>query len=233
MPIDLPLNEITSDLCHDINNPLAIVCGTSQQLGRLFGEEPWDPVRAKTLLERIDRNLERITRLVHGLAILAKKTQNEMPKTIESQKLLESIVPFCEETLKKGKIEFRLTTQPEMPKLMCKTLALSQAILLIIRQACSVTNQLTERWIELDFSASASSWIISVKRPKVPQDEGLDLSQAPEFSFSNEVSRLHAGRLALKVADSGTTVIMELPVPSPTFAPTEPDKKGAGLAANS
>lgn len=212
MPIDLPLNEITSDLCHDINNPLAIVCGTSQQLGRLVSEETWDPTRAKALVERMDRNLERITRLVRGLAILAKKTQNETPKTTGVEKLIELVVPFCEEILQKGKVEFRFNKKEGMPPFLCRTLSTSQALLVLLRHACAVIAPLESRWIELKFDFTPTHGLISITRPSVPNEKEEELKQAPALFFPKEIFSIQEGKLTCTVAQPLTTVLIELPL---------------------
>ena len=211
MPSNLPLNEIVGELCHDINNPLAIVCGTSQQLSRLIEEGGFDPEKAKTYLERIDRNLDRITKLVKGMAVFAKRTTAEATSKFDTQKLIDLIGPFCEELLKKGKIEFTLTTPSEL-KLNCRLVGLAQAILILIRHTNAVANTLTEKSVSLTIEGVSKNCLITVTRPTSEKEDQQDLTKIPEFSFIREICEIHSGSFSFQSKAGRTELTMALPV---------------------
>lgn len=219
MSSHLPLNEIVGELCHDINNPLAIVCGTSHQLGRLVEEEKFDPLKAKAYLERMDRNLERITKLVKGMAVFARKTTAEATTKFDVQKLADLVGPFCEELLKKGKVDFTLTLQPEL-RLNCRLVGVAQAILILIRHTNALTQTLPVKKVGLAIQGVSKNCLITVTRPNqekpsatsLAKDLQQDLASIPEFSYVREICATHGGSFSCTSKDGQLELTMSLPV---------------------
>ena len=99
------LGEMSAGLSHEINNPLAIITTSADQLE--FGME--NPNENKEMIqistERILRASKRIARIIQGLHDFSQGDSNEFPQRLNVQNLIDDAINLCSERFKSKGIE--------------------------------------------------------------------------------------------------------------------------------
>ena len=215
------IGELTTGLCHQINNPLAIIIGHSMVLKSLASSiAESEKTIYKKELEAIDQTTLRISEILSALRTYSKEMGTEVKKC-DMMELVDDVM-----TLVRGKfLSLKITTDIEMEKDLSVSVnknQIVQVILNLLTNACEALEKsqqkdiLVKGWSDKDFVYVD----ISDSGPGITQDtdkifESFFTTKARNFGIglSNSQSFMeeNLGELTLVKAKGPTTFRMKLP----------------------
>lgn len=119
------LGEMAGSIAHEINNPLAIICGRSQQLLLQFASQDVNLEDAARQVSSIDRTAERIARIVEGLRRFSRNAENAPLEKERLVGLVEQILEFTREKFLLAGIEVQIRIPPHL-SVSCRGVQIGQ-----------------------------------------------------------------------------------------------------------
>ena len=222
------LGEMSAGIAHEVNNPLAIISGSMQQLERIVSRGEADSESILKLSTKSQHSIERVTKIIRGLRHFSQQSDTLPKVSISLNEIILDTASFCSEMLASRYIKFEIETVPEV-ELECQPVQISQVLINLIKNAedaLSEESNEAERWIKISFKKEGD--FISVRvingGPVIPKDIHSKLFQ-PFFttkvigkgtglglSISHGIMKEHKGDLFYDQSEGHTTFAMVLPV---------------------
>jgi hypothetical protein len=219
------LGNMTSEIAHEINNPLTIINSYSEKLRHLISVGQFSEDALIKVATNIEKTVDRIAFIVKGLKAFARDGDNDpfLPNSVN--KIIEDTLPFAETKLQKHQILLKYEPFNENLALECRDIQLSQVILNLINNACDAIQNLENRWIELKVDEQESEITIKITdsghgipkeiREKIMyaffttkvEDGGTGLG----LSISKSIIESHGGILYLDENSVNTCFVLRLP----------------------
>jgi len=131
------LGEMAGNIAHEINNPLAIIMSTAELMKRKLEKghlSHEDENAFKEKLDKIEKVVNRTSKIIQGLRNLSRTDQNEAFQNVCLGLLIDSTLELCSEKFKLHSIDLRLDL--ERPCLINgREVQLSQVILNLLNNA--------------------------------------------------------------------------------------------------
>ncbi len=223
------VGKMAGSIAHEISSPLTVIAMQTQHLQTCNHEDP-NALREEIALasERINRTVNRITKIVKSLRKLSHSGSAIQNETISVISLLNEILDISSEKIRKHTI----TLQCDINKshwISGSSIELSQVFINLINNSVDAIMEETEKWI-----------LIESKRIQTPEghrilitltDSGKGIpvnirsqimtpfftTKLPEqgtglgLSISSDIIKAHMGRLYLDESSSRTCFAVELP----------------------
>ncbi len=120
------LGEMAGSIAHEINNPLAIICGRSQQLLAQFASDAKiDFAEASRQMSSIDRTAHRIARIVEGLRRFSRNAENAPLERESLLGLVEQVLELTREKFLRSGIEVQILI-PSSISVCCRGVQIGQ-----------------------------------------------------------------------------------------------------------
>ena len=222
------LGSMASGVAHEVNNPLAVISIGAQQLPHFIGQHTENAERLRETAAKIQRNVERIQHIVHGLRRLSRDTREERLEFVALPDMLEAAFELCRERFRTHAIRFD-TEAIETFSLECRPVLITQAVLNLLGNAYDAVQKSGEKgrpkriFVRAWQEEKAAFIAVADSGPGVPKDihqkifdpffttkavgegTGLGLSIA-----KNNVEK-HGGSILLIQQPSETVFLIRLP----------------------
>lgn len=221
------LGEMSAGIAHEVNNPLAIISGSIQQIEKIIKRGENSPEKILNLSSKTLGSVDRVTKIINGLRHFSQQSDSN-PRVITTLKdIIEDTNSFCSELLAARQIKLQIEAIPEV-KIECHPIHISQVLINLIKNAeDALENELREdeRYVRLSFFKNDEYVMIRVTNGGAPIPKELhDKLFQPFFttkpvgkgtglglSISHGLMREHKGDLVLDSQAQNTTFIMQLP----------------------
>lgn len=162
------LGEMSASIAHEINNPLAIIEGSTRILLR-FQEFP---NQIKPYIEKIEKSTNRINKIVTGLRKYSRVSDNEkqtfQPHSIKL--IINEALSLIDLNLKQNFIEIHVHCETES-LIFCNEIEIEQVIINLINNSIDEIKNSDHRWINLSVTELDSEVVIEIK------DSGIGITE--------------------------------------------------------
>ncbi len=224
------LGEMSAGMAHEVNNPLAIISGSIQQIEKQFSKPDLDINRILALSAKIQSAVGRVTNIIRGLRHFSQQSDN-LPKVVTPlSEIIRETMSFCHELLTVRHIRLIIDDIPQVD-VNCHSVQVSQVLINLIKNAeDALEDELdpSKRWIRI--SCLHFNDIISINvsngGPEIPEESRTKIFQ-PFFttkiigkgtglglSISKGIMKEHGGDLVFDSTAEFTTFALQLPLQS-------------------
>ncbi len=229
------LGEMSSNVGHEINNPLAAILLRAHRLQRLAAKDKLDAAAVADTARDIQTTVDRIRRIIDALRSFARDAEKDPMRPEAVAAIVGDAVELCAERFRQHTID--LVVEPIAPDLYadCRAVQISQVLVNLLSNAHDAVEGATRRQVRIDADADAREVRIAVSDsgPGVPRELRARIME-PFFttkeigkgtglglSVSKGIAEAHGGRLAYDPDGDETRFVLTLPrAPAPIAEPT-------------
>jgi len=226
------IGRFAAGVAHEVGNPLGAILGYTSMLEK--GQI--EPGESKDYLQRIEKEIQRINRIVRELLDFSRPSRGEI-RQVEVNKLLENTLSLLSYQKSFRNIETQLNLHPDLPRVMGDESQLSQVFLNMMLNAVDampeggVLRIQTEPYVVEDVFGDQFQRHFAPRRRGDPVESDYFRLRKPD-PLSAILAKFSKGdRLAkIRISDTGTGIRKEdLEKIFDPFFTTKPPDKGTGL----
>ena len=221
------LGQMSAGVAHEINNPLAIISGSSQQLTLRLKKEPELFAETEKLVDRITRSVQRISKIVSGLKSFARDSSLD-PKSPESiRKIVEESAELSGDRYRKSNVNLQVESIHDV-QVNCRSTEIEQVLINLLGNALDAVLEYPpeQRWVKVDsvFVANAVQIRVIDGGHGIPEEVAKKMMD-PFFttkevgkgtglglSISIGILKDHGGNLYLDRNNPNTCFVIEMPI---------------------
>ena len=143
------LGEMAGGIAHEINTPLAIIVGKSSLLCEKLSKQILCPNDIIGELKKIDKTANRIAKIVKGLRLFSRNSENDQMTDILISSTVEATLDLCHEKIIHNLIQLNVDTRKEL-WISARPAEISQVILNLISNSIDAIQNLNEKWISVN-----------------------------------------------------------------------------------
>ncbi len=144
------LGEMAGGIAHEINNPLAIIYGSAEQLKKsLSNMAKLNPTRITHLTEKILNTTERISKIVKGIKSFSRNVSEDPFEIVKLDQIIQETLDFGGSRIKNHNVELKLDKLTPNLTLECRSVQISQVILNLLNNGTDAISGQPEAWIAL------------------------------------------------------------------------------------
>lgn len=214
------LGRMAAGICHEVNNPLAIISATSQLLKKETDRE------ARLSVGKIDESVTRISDILESLLLFSVDVKSEERRFISLRDVLSQAVQIWKDRFLSHHIRV-YESFLDMPdeRIYYHPSQLIRTLSNLLSNAFDATHQAEEPWVKIELEYSDHYAILSFTNsgPLIPLDN-VELIMQPFFttkqigkgkglglSVANGIAESHGGRLYYDRTSALAKFILELP----------------------
>ena len=144
------LGEIAANIAHEVNNPLATISGSAEQLiAALQDPDQYPPETPQQLVDAIARNSVRIRNMVKGLRNFSRDATQDPFENTSIKEIVEDSVALCTAHFLYHHVPLTVRELPEALILPCRPTQILEVLVNLLNNALIATIPLPEKWVEL------------------------------------------------------------------------------------
>lgn len=151
------LGELAASIAHEINNPLAIIKGTSFLINKYQN----DPEKIADMLLEVDKSCDRISRIVTGLKKFVGMRQDTHMEPMVLSEIIEESLSLTKANVKRNQIKLKYEGSSKT-KVVCDEIEIEQVLVNLINNAVDAVKDLDDRWIKIALSKANHEIELSV-----------------------------------------------------------------------
>lgn len=218
------LGIMAGGVAHEINNPLMIIAGNATVLAKILEKENVHNPRAFESIGKINKTVERISRIVKGLLALSRDPSQDPFETNQFKNIVDYGMLLLSEKYRAFGVTLKQTGEIDLP-INCKFAQIAQVLTALLQNSLDAVRNLDNPWVEVSCIDLGEEVEISV------MDSGTGLSQevqekifTPFFttkdvgegtglglSISKGIIESHGGSLVFDPTSPHTRFIITLP----------------------
>jgi PAS domain S-box-containing protein len=219
------LGEMAGGLAHEINNPLMIIEGYTEQALTALESKDYDPLLLKNKLSIIRKTTQRIEKIVKSLRKLSRDGTNDPQTIVDVLQMVTSVTQLCEDRFKAHGVELSISAPHSSIFVKCRETELEQTLINLLNNAFDAVERLSDRWVKVEMHALNELCQINVINNGAPIPTELHEKIFEPFFTTKEVSKGTGLGLSLSrqfIESNGGKIYYDPSSPTPAFKITLP-----------
>lgn len=153
------LGEMSSQLAHEINNPLTIIRSSSYTLKKVITADELNKEKAIEYLNKIDTTTTRITKIIAGLRAFSRSGDNDPYEMQNMSKIIQDISELSSHRLKMTSVQLNIIEFTDFT-FECRASQIEQVLLNLLNNSIDSIADLPEKWIKIEVQLRAEDFIL-------------------------------------------------------------------------
>jgi signal transduction histidine kinase len=219
------LGEIAAGIAHEINNPLAIIQGSSDQMERIMTRSNGEVAKLVEYNTKIQNTVARISKIIKSLKGLARNGESDPFLPFEFHKILEPSIEIFRQRMRDERVSLEVSPFDQNLTIIGQEIQLSQVLMNLINNAFDAATQGPEpRWVKVSIAENDEHLDIRISDsgPGIPKEirhkimepffttKPINKGTGLGLSISKNILENHLGTLILDEDAPNTTFVMRL-----------------------
>lgn len=223
------LGEMASGIAHEINNPLAIIKASAEQLLSLKQDEDGEELsdRARLSVERINKVTDRISKIINSLRTFARDGRLDEFEMVALDRVVTDTLDFCLARFRSHGVQLNCEQVRKGILVNCRQVQVSQVLLNLLNNSFDalLASKVSHPMVSIECRESVDSveLVVTDNGPGIP-DDLRDKVLLPFFttkevgkgtglglSISRSIMADHGGELVVETPSRGACIIMRFP----------------------
>lgn len=221
------LGEMSAEIAHEINNPLAVIHSKAVLLRRKLKQGAIDPEKGDLDLHKIEKTCMRIGKIVKGLKVMGRNSSSDAMEYASVSGIVQDTVEICKDKFHPDGVRLDVQISGDA-QVFCRPTEISQVILNLLGNSFDVASTLEEKWVKLFLEINSECACIRIvdSGQGIPS-EVLEKIMQPFFttkpkgkgtglglSISSRIAEEHEGSLKYEKFSGNTSFVLKIPVVS-------------------
>ena len=217
------LGEMAAGIAHEINNPLAIIQGSSDQMEKILQRRDFEVSKIIDYNTKIQKTVDRISRIIKSLKGLARNGENDPFVHFHFQSILDPCIEINRQRFRDQNVNLEIVPFDTSFEITGQEIQLTQVLMNLLNNAFDAAIETAaSRWVRIELVTTDQFYDIMVQdsgngipkgiRNKImepffttkPVNKGTGLG----LSISKNIMEKHGGILILDDSYPHTTFIM-------------------------
>lgn len=182
------LGEMAGGIAHEINNPLAIISGTAEQVQRYLNQDDIDREKISSGVTKIEETSFRISKIIKSLRSFSRAGELDPSKEVLVKDLIDETLDLCRERLKSEYITLIQEVDNTL-KLNCRPTQIQQVMINLLNNSTDAIKGHKEPWIKIRSERVGSEIIITISDSGTGIDSALKGKIMNPFFTTKEVGK--------------------------------------------
>jgi signal transduction histidine kinase len=220
------LGQMAGNIAHEINNPLAIISAYNNQLQKMSSSGEMSQENVNQILEKIDRTVMRMGKIVSGMRVFARVQKDEEPmETVPVHKIISETLDFCLGRFKSNGILLTVDAIPLSLLIECRWIQISQILVNLLNNAFDATQGQAGGAVHIEVCEQNGKTILAVidngagmtpaVREKIMMPffttKAIGKGTGLGLSVARNIAQAHGGDLQLDLSSPKTRFVLTLP----------------------
>ncbi|MGE3611026.1 MAG: sensor histidine kinase [Bacteriovoracaceae bacterium] len=220
------LGEMAAGIAHEINNPLAIIQGSADQIIRHLSRPGFTPDKIREFTEKIQNTVTRISITIKSLKALARNGEKDEFQPVCIKNFIEPALEVSRQRFKNENIHLEIIPDHINRKIIGQEIQLAQVMMNLLSNALDATLEAHEKWVKISVKDLDQFIEIHIQDsgPGIPSElknkimepffttKGVSKGTGLGLSISKTIMENHGGALLLDETQAHTTFIMRFKV---------------------
>lgn len=219
------LGEMAAGISHEINNPVMIIYGSAQNLATAKKLGQLSDQLFATSLASIERNCERVSKIVRNMKALAADSDREQRQSTDLSLIIGDAADLVQKRMAHEKIKFTTEIPDHSEKILLRPTGILQVITNLLNNAIDAVKDSEDAWVRLRMEQHGDQTLIIVENSgPIITDMVVKKMFQPFFStkaagsgmglglsISERIVSRHQGQLILDNDSKNTRFVIQLP----------------------
>jgi PAS domain S-box-containing protein len=153
------LGEMSGGVAHEINNPLAVISLTMDQIKKYLEKDEPDPQKIIGSLEKVDRMVLKVANIIKSLRFFSRQSSDKTPlENVDLKQLLDKTLLLCQEKISSSDIKLELILPTDEAQVEGRAVEISQVFMsLILNSYDAIRRDEHVKWIKIEIAESPTS----------------------------------------------------------------------------
>lgn len=143
------LGEMAGGVAHEINNPLAVIMGSSEALLKLIAREEIDRLTVQKRTQKISDMASRISNIVKGLRSFSRDGSQDPFVPTRAIEIVEETVALCKEQLMNNGVDLEIEEFDHELTLDCRATQIGQILMNLLSNAKDAVSKEETKTVKL------------------------------------------------------------------------------------
>lgn len=219
------LGEMSSQLAHEINNPLTIIRSSAYTLKKVITADELNKEKAIEYLNKIDTTTTRITKIIAGLRAFSRSGDNDPFEMQNMSKIIQDISELSSHRLKMTSVQLNIVDFTDFT-FECRASQIEQVLLNLLNNSIDSIADLPEKWIRIEIQLQKENFTLKFTDSGngIPQQiaerimepffttKAVGKGTGLGLSISKGLIESHRGQLTYNNKSKNTEFLIQLPL---------------------